>query len=72
MFRMSGLDRSERSGRTEWKANRVPITVSSGEVAINETSDQDQTQQIGQNGSLVCNEGQLCEKSGRQHRLDGE
>ncbi|KAF8504747.1 hypothetical protein F5888DRAFT_780649 [Russula emetica] len=40
---LSGPDSSERSGRIEWKANRVPITLSRMEVAINRTSDQDQT-----------------------------
>ena len=67
--RLSGLDSSEQSGAIEWKANRVPIAMSM-EVAINMTSDQDQTQQTSQNCSLSCIEGQLCEKTGRQHKLD--
>ena len=71
-FRLSGLDSSERSGCTELKANGVPSTVSRVEMVTTRTSDQDQTRQIGQNGSLACNEGQLCEKPGGQHRLDGE
>ena len=67
--RVNGLDSTEQSGRIEWKANRVPIAVSM-EVAINRTSDQDQTQQRSQNCSLACIEGQQCEKAGRQHKLD--
>ncbi|KAF8504745.1 hypothetical protein F5888DRAFT_1886812 [Russula emetica] len=67
---LSGPDSSERSGRIEWKANRVPITLSRMEVAINRTSDQDQTPQTSQSGSLAYIEGQLCEKPGRQRRLD--
>jgi hypothetical protein len=35
------------------------------EVATNRTSDQDQTLQKSQNGSLACIEGKLCEKPGR-------
>ncbi|KAN0125627.1 hypothetical protein V8E52_000834 [Russula decolorans] len=62
---------SKRSGRIEWKANRVSITLSNMEAAINSrTSGQDQTPQTSQNGSHACIEGQLCEKPGRQHRLD--
>ena len=67
--RLSGSDSSEQSGGIEWKANRVPIAVSM-KVAINRTSDQDQTQQMSQNCSLACIEGQQCEKAGRQHKLD--
>ena len=74
---LSGLDSSERSGRTEWKANIVPNPMSRMEVAINRTFDEDQTQQSSQNGSLAYIEGQLCEKpsTGRrrqqsQHRPD--
>jgi len=61
---------SERSGRIEWKAKRVPITLRDMEVAINRTFDQDQTPQTSQNGSHTCIEGQPCEKPGRQCRLD--
>jgi len=68
--RVSGPDSSERSGRIERKANRVPITLSSMEVAINRTSDQDQTPQTSQNGSHACIERQLCEKPGGQRRFD--
>ena len=64
------LDSNERSGRIEWKANRVPITLSGVEVAISRTSDQDQMPQTGQNGLHACIEGQLCEKNGGQCRLD--
>jgi len=68
---LSGLDSSKRSGRIEWKANRVPITLSNMEVAINSrASGQDQTPQTNQNGSHACIEGQLCEKPSRQRRLD--
>ena len=69
---LSGSDslEIEQSARTEWKANRVPITMSRMEVAINRTSDQDQTWRTSQNDSLTCIEGQLCEKPGRQHSLD--
>jgi len=42
---LSGLDSSERSGHVEWEANRGPITVRRMEVAISNTSDQDQTLQ---------------------------
>ena len=67
---LSGSDslEIEQSARTEWKANRVPITMSRMEVAINRTSDQ--TRRTSQNDSLTCIEGQLCEKPGRQHSLD--
>ncbi|KAN0125617.1 hypothetical protein V8E52_000824 [Russula decolorans] len=67
---LSGPDSSERSSRIERKANKVPITLSSMEVAINRTSDQDQTPQTSQNGSHACIEGQMCEKPGRQRRFD--
>jgi hypothetical protein len=60
----------QRSGRIEWQASRVPITPSRMEVAVNTTSDQDQTPQTSQNGSVACIEGRLCEKPGRQRRLD--
>ena len=67
---LNGLDNSERSGRIEWRANRVPNTLSDMEVAINGTSDQDKTPQTIQNGSHVAFiEGQLCEKPGRQSSL---
>ncbi|KAF8504759.1 hypothetical protein F5888DRAFT_781973 [Russula emetica] len=68
---LSGPDSSKRSGRIEWKANRVPITLSRMEVAINSrTSDQDQTPQTSQNGSLAYIEGQVCEKPGGQRKLE--
>ena len=69
-FRLSGLDRDNRSDRTEWKANRVPIAVSRIEVAINRTSDQDQTRQTSQDGSIACIDGHLCEKPVRQLGVD--
>lgn len=40
------------------------------EMAVNRTSDQDQTPQTNQNGLLASTEGQLCEKLGRQYILD--
>jgi hypothetical protein len=66
---LGGLDSSEQSGRIEWTANRVPFTLSRMEAATNKTSDQDQTPQRSQNGSIVCIEGQLCE-SEKPDRLD--
>ncbi|KAI0278274.1 hypothetical protein BGY98DRAFT_549412 [Russula aff. rugulosa BPL654] len=67
---LSGLDSSERSGRIEWRANQVPITLSHVEVTINRTSDQNHTPQTSENGSLACIEEQLCEKPDKQRGLD--
>ena len=69
---MNGLDSTERSGRMEWRAHRVPITLNRVQVTINRTSDQDLTPQMGQNGSHACIEEQMCEnfKPGKQRGLD--
>jgi hypothetical protein len=67
---------SKANGRTEWKANRVPITrtqLSSMEVAIPDMYEQDETPQMSQyssSGSFIDVEGQLYEKPAGQSRLD--
>jgi hypothetical protein len=67
---------SKANGRTEWKANRVPITrtqLSSMEVAIPDMYEQDETPQMSQyssSGSFIDVEGQLYEKPAGQPRLD--
>ena len=70
---MSGLDDTERGGRIEWRAHRVPITLDRVQVTIDRTSDQDDlTSQMSHNGSLACIEEQMYEnlKPGKQRGLD--
>lgn len=67
---------SKANGRTEWKANRVPITraqLSRMEVAIPEMYEQDETPQMSQHssaGSLIDVEGQLYERPAGLPRPD--
>ena len=53
-----------------WKENRVPITLSGMEITINRTSDEGQTRQTSQNGSLAYTEGQECKTPGKQDMVD--
>ena len=57
-------------GRMGWRANRIPIMPSGMEMTINRTSDEDQTRQTSQNGSLAYTGGQVCKTPDKQDRLD--
>ena len=67
---------STTNSRTEWKANKVPITrtqLSCMEVAIPDMYEQDETTQMSQHspaGSIVDVEGQLYGKPAGQIRFD--
>ena len=44
--------------------------LSGMEITIKRTSDEDQTRQMSQNGSLAYTEGQACKTPGKQDRFD--